>query len=182
MALASQEPVSAPMRRAIQQRLEQIRAEENARILLAVESGSRAWGFWSPDSDYDVRFVYVRDAQDYLSIEPPRDVIERPISDELDFAGWDLAKTLKLIFKSNAVILEWLQSPIHYGDDDAFASAILDFARPRLDEKALSVCTVRLPSHRWTSAGSPGRRACWTPFSKPWQDCTNRRRRRGSSA
>ncbi|MFT4132152.1 nucleotidyltransferase domain-containing protein [Labrys sp. WJW] len=138
MALASQEPVSAPMRRAIQQRLEQIRAEENARILLAVESGSRAWGFWSPDSDYDVRFVYVRDAQDYLSIEPPRDVIERPISDELDFAGWDLAKTLKLIFKSNAVILEWLQSPIHYGGDDAFASAILDFARPRLDEKALA--------------------------------------------
>ncbi|MGJ4858566.1 nucleotidyltransferase domain-containing protein [Labrys sp. La1] len=138
MASALQEPVSARMRETIKQRLDQIRTEENARILLAVESGSRAWGFWSPDSDYDVRFVYVRSATDYLSIEPPRDVIERPISDELDFAGWDLAKTLGLIFKSNAVILEWLQSPIHYGGNEAFSSAIRDFAKPRLDEKALA--------------------------------------------
>lgn len=126
------------MREIIQHRLDRIGNEENARILLAVESGSRAWGFWSPDSDYDIRFVYVRDAADYLSIDPPRDVIERPISDELDFAGWDLAKTLKLIFKSNAVILEWLQSPIRYGGNEAFASAILAFAKPRLDEKALA--------------------------------------------
>lgn len=132
------EPVSAPIRAAIAARLAQVESEEQATILLAVESGSRAWGFWSPDSDYDVRFVYVRRPDLYLALEPPRDVIERPISDELDLAGWDLAKTLRLLFKSNAVILEWLQSPIRYGVEESFATAMLDFARSRLDEKGLS--------------------------------------------
>ncbi|GLS17480.1 hypothetical protein GCM10007874_04950 [Labrys miyagiensis] len=132
------EPVTAELYALIQASLRRIEGEEGARVLLAVESGSRAWGFWSPDSDYDVRFVYVRHPDAYLSVEQPRDVIERPLSDELDIAGWDLAKTLKLIFKSNAVILEWLQSPIRYGGDEDFAAAIQDFARPRLDEKALA--------------------------------------------
>ena len=98
----------------IQQRLDLIVAEEDVRLLFAVESGSRAWGFPSPDSDYDVRFVYARHITDYLRLEDRRDVIERPIVDEIDLNGWDIKKALQLMLKSNAVISEWLQSPIVY--------------------------------------------------------------------
>ena len=84
------------MREKIQAQLHRIEDEEHIKILLAVESGSRAWGFASPDSDYDVRFVYVRRTEDYLRLEMVRDVIELPINDVLDINGWDLQKTLKL--------------------------------------------------------------------------------------
>lgn len=94
--------------------LKQIEQEEGVRILYACESGSRAWGFPSKDSDYDVRFIYVRPVEWYLSILEKRDVIERPISDLLDINGWDLKKALNLFRKSNPPLLEWLQSPIPY--------------------------------------------------------------------
>ena len=74
----------------IQEKLHEIEKRENCRILLAVESGSRAWGFASPDSDYDVRFIYVRDKESYLKLNRPRDVIELPINDVLDINGWDV--------------------------------------------------------------------------------------------
>ncbi len=102
------------MRKAIDAELAQIEADEDVRIVFAVESGSRAWGFPSPDSDYDVRFIYARPVDWYLTIEPGRDVIERPISDELDVSGWDIRKALGLLIKPNPVMLEWLSSPIHY--------------------------------------------------------------------
>ena len=85
----------------IQEKLHEIEKRENCRILLAVESGSRAWGFASPDSDYDVRFIYVRDKESYLKLNRPRDVIELPINDVLDINGWDIQKTLRLLYKSN---------------------------------------------------------------------------------
>ena len=88
--------------------------KENIRILHAVESGSRAWGFASPDSDYDVRFIYVRKPEHYLKLEKARDVIELPINDELDINGWDLDKTLRLLYKSNPTLFEWFSSPITY--------------------------------------------------------------------
>ena len=88
--------------------------DHGVKILLAVESGSRAWGFPSPDSDYDVRFVYVHAMDWYLSIEPGRDVIELPIDKTLDVSGWDLRKALHLLTKSNPALLEWLESPIIY--------------------------------------------------------------------
>jgi predicted nucleotidyltransferase len=94
--------------------LKQIEQEEGVRILYACESGSRAWGFPSKDSDYDVRFIYVRPVEWYLSILEKRDVIERPISDLLDINGWDLKKALNLFRKSNPPLLEWLQSSIPY--------------------------------------------------------------------
>ncbi|WP_138755688.1 nucleotidyltransferase domain-containing protein [Paenibacillus sinopodophylli] len=94
--------------------LTRIEQKENVRILYACESGSRAWGFPSKDSDYDVRFIYVRPVEWYLSIFDKRDVIERPISDMLDINGWDLRKALNLFRKSNPPLLEWLQSPITY--------------------------------------------------------------------
>lgn len=87
---------------------------EGIHILWAVESGSRAWGFPSPDSDYDVRFVYVRPLEWYLSLNAGRDVIELPIIDDLDVAGWDLRKALGLLIKANPALLEWLNSPIVY--------------------------------------------------------------------
>lgn len=95
-------------------KLREIETTENVRILLAVESGSRAWGFASPDSDYDVRFIYVRPRDEYLRLDPHRDVIELPINDLLDINGWDLYKTLQLLHKSNPTLFEWFSSPIIY--------------------------------------------------------------------
>lgn len=102
------------MEQLIQEKLRELEAAENCRILLAVESGSRAWGFASPDSDYDVRFVYIRPAEYYLKLEPIRDVIELPIDDVLDINGWDLNKTLRLLYRSNPTLFEWFSSPIVY--------------------------------------------------------------------
>ena len=102
------------MKERIIQKLYEIEKEHNIRILLAVESGSRAWGFASPDSDYDVRFIYVRQRDDYLRLNAMRDVIELPISDELDISGWDLQKALRLLYKSNPTLFEWFSSPIVY--------------------------------------------------------------------
>ena len=102
------------MRKKIKEQLRRIEDAENIKILLAVESGSRAWGFASPDSDYDVRFVYIRSLEDYLRLDVIRDVIELPIDDVLDINGWDLQKTLRLLHKSNPTLFEWFSSPIVY--------------------------------------------------------------------
>ncbi|MCM3292722.1 nucleotidyltransferase domain-containing protein [Paenibacillus sp. MER 180] len=97
--------------------LRNIETEEQVRIVYACESGSRAWGFPSRDSDYDVRFIYVRPMDSYLSLFEKRDVIERPISNMLDINGWDMKKALSLFRKSNPPLLEWLQSPIVYAEE-----------------------------------------------------------------
>lgn len=102
------------MEELIREKLKEIEREERCRILLAVESGSRAWGFASPDSDYDVRFIYVRTKESYLRLEKVRDVIELPINKELDINGWDLDKALRLLHKSNPTVFEWFSSPIVY--------------------------------------------------------------------
>ncbi|MFN8521616.1 MAG: nucleotidyltransferase domain-containing protein [Chloroflexota bacterium] len=104
-------------------RLEQVEREEDVVVCLAVESGSRAWGFASADSDYDVRFIFVRRPEEYLSVraERRRDVIERPILDEIDLSGWDLRKALRLYLKSNPPLLEWLQCPLVYRERFAVA-------------------------------------------------------------
>lgn len=108
------------MRETILSKLGEIENRENVKILLVVESGSRAWGFASPDSDYDVRFIYVRPKEDYLRLEKTRDVIELPIEGELDINGWDLDKTLRLLRASNPTLFEWFSSPIVYRET-AFA-------------------------------------------------------------
>lgn len=105
---------------AIERRLRRLEAEHNVTIVWAVESGSRAWGFPSPDSDYDCRFIFIRPLVDYLSIHPKRDVIEVPIEEGLDINGWDLFKLARLLLKGNAVAIEWLMSPIIYGGFDEF--------------------------------------------------------------
>ncbi len=98
-------------------------------MLLAIESGSRAWGFPSPDSDYDCRFIYVRRRDDYLTLYPPRDVIEFPLEGELDINGWDLGKALRLLLKGNAVVIEWLTSPYAYAGDASFRDEALALAK-----------------------------------------------------
>jgi predicted nucleotidyltransferase len=108
----------------ILEELKKIENEEQVRILYACESGSRAWGFPSKDSDYDVRFLYVRPIEWYLSIFDKRDVIERPIHDMLDINGWDLRKALNLFRKSNPPLLEWLQSPIQYYENYSVAEQL----------------------------------------------------------
>jgi len=110
----------------IKKRLAGVEKEKDVVICLAVESGSRAWGFPSRDSDYDVRFIYVHRPEWYLSInlEHKRDVIELPIEDELDINGWDLRKALKLFRKSNPPLLEWLQCPIIYIERGALAGRL----------------------------------------------------------
>lgn len=113
--------------------LDSIVREHGAAIGIAVESGSRAWGFPSPDSDYDCRFVYIRPLAHYLTPWPRRDVIELPLVDELDVNGWDLAKSLKLLMKGNAVIIEWLTSPLVYRGDEKFVASFLALARAVAD-------------------------------------------------
>lgn len=94
--------------------LDRLAEDEDVCILYACESGSRAWGFESTDSDYDVRFLYLHPPHWYLRVWPGRDVIERPIDDQLDISGWDLRKALQLLRKSNPPLLEWLGSPNVY--------------------------------------------------------------------
>ena len=117
------ETIPAAVRADIQQRLAAAEAEHDVRVLLAVESGSRAWGFSSPDSDYDARFIYVHRRDWYLAVglEEQRDVIEYPIVDEIDINGWDLRKALRLFWKSNPAFVEWIQSPIVYQQRGSFA-------------------------------------------------------------
>ena len=103
--------------------LNTIAEKEDIIIHYACESGSRAWGFPSKDSDYDVRFIYTRKKDWYLQVDEGRDVIEEPISELLDINGWDLKKALKLLRKSNPPLLEWLYSPIIYIEDRTFTRA-----------------------------------------------------------
>ena len=99
----------------IQAMLDEIARTEGVQILFAVENGSRAWGYVSPDSDYDVRFVYVRPVRDYLTLRPKRkDTIEWVVDETLDICGWDLSKVLQLAYKGNHSLFEWGGSPVVY--------------------------------------------------------------------
>ncbi len=102
------------IKKEIADKFAEIEAKEGVRILYAVESGSRSWGVESPDSDYDVRFVYVRRKEDYLCLQEIRDVIEWQLDEVLDISGWDLKKTLAQFHKGNATLFEWANSPIVY--------------------------------------------------------------------
>lgn len=103
--------------------LKDVEQEHQVRILLAVESGSRAWGFESANSDWDVRFIYVHRPEWYFRVEPQHDVIE-VMDNDLDLAGWELRKALGLLKRSNPSIMEWLNSPVMYSADEAFLKRI----------------------------------------------------------
>ena len=127
------------MRERILERLKQLETEHGVWVLYACESGSRAWGFASPDSDFDVRFIYARPVEWYLTIdvEHRRDVIECPIIDALDIAGWDIRKALKLLSRTNGALLEWLHSPIVYRDQGAFRERLQQLAATAVDARGL---------------------------------------------
>lgn len=113
------------MKAKILQYLEAIESEKNIKILLACETGSRAWGFPSPDSDYDVRIIYVHKKDWYLSLTEKKDTIERMYeNNDIDITGWDLRKSLRLLTKSNGALLERIQSPIIYKQDENFVKEI----------------------------------------------------------
>ena len=102
--------------------LRQIESERNCRILFAVESGSRAWGFASPDSDYDVRAVYVKPLDWYLGLDERKtDTLSAMLPNDIDVAAWELRKALRQMLKSNASFMEWLGSPIVYCDSGLLA-------------------------------------------------------------
>ncbi len=123
------------MKDSICRELKAIEKQHGVRILHAVESGSRAWGFASPDSDYDVRFVYVRPASDYIRLDEPRDVIEWKDDKVLDINGWDLRKTLGQFARGNATLFEWSNSPVVYQTTGEWA-AVYDVAKAYFSEKA----------------------------------------------
>lgn len=127
------------MREEILRRLRAAEREHHVHILYACESGSRAWGFASPDSDYDVRFIYAHSVDWYLSfdIERRRDVIEYPIVDLIDCGGWDLRKALYLFTRTNGALFEWLNSPIKYIEEGSFAQGLRDLAPLAFNQTAL---------------------------------------------
>lgn len=113
------------MKEAIEQKLKEIEQQKGVKILLAIESGSRAWGFHSPDSDYDVRFVYVHSKQWYVGIEDRKDFMNVEVNEVFDVVGYDVRKTLKFFYATNSKIFEWIQSPIFYKKDESFVNALL---------------------------------------------------------
>ncbi|MGW4354057.1 nucleotidyltransferase domain-containing protein [Nocardia sp. NPDC004582] len=129
--------------------LDRIVREHRVDVLLAIESGSRAWGFPSPDSDYDCRFVYLRPAGDYLTPWPGRDVIETPLVGLLDVNGWDLVKALRLLVNGNAVLIEWLMSPIVYRGDGQFRDELHTLADEVADRQRVARHYLHLGRRQW---------------------------------
>jgi predicted nucleotidyltransferase len=113
-----------------------LEAQHGIRILYACESGSRAWGFPSPNSDYDVRFIYVHPLAWYLGLDEGPDTLSFPVDDELDLAGWELRKTLRLLRGSNAALFEWLQSPIVYHEAPGFRAQLVPLLPQAFNPKA----------------------------------------------
>lgn len=109
--------------------LQEIEQKHNVYVLMAVESGSRAWGFASEDSDWDVRFIYMHNPEWYFSVDDQRDVIEEMFENDIDAVGWDIKKALALLKRSNPSLMEWIKSPIVYKSNDSFMRDIVPLAK-----------------------------------------------------
>ncbi|AFY36692.1 Nucleotidyltransferase [[Leptolyngbya] sp. PCC 7376] len=131
--------IKPEIKQEILRRLRAAEFEHNVKILYACESGSRAWGFASLDSDYDVRFIYAHLVDWYLSfdVERKRDVIEYPIVDEIDCNGWDIRKAMYLFSRTNGALLEWLKSPIRYLESSVFAARLRNLENRAANRRAL---------------------------------------------
>jgi predicted nucleotidyltransferase len=116
------------MKQEIVQELKKLEQEKGFKILYAVESGSRAWGFASQNSDWDVRFIYIHPKDWYLEIDQNKDNYNKILENDIDLSGWDLQKTLKLLRKSNPPLLEWLNSSIVYVENDSFLKGMKELA------------------------------------------------------
>lgn len=124
------------MEKIIQANLTRLSKEKDIRILYACESGSRAWGFASPDSDYDVRFIYVKPIEKYLSLNFGAEQINRMLDHDLDFVGWELRKLLGLLRKSNASPFEWLRSPFIYQQEGDFLTELQTLSKAYFSPRA----------------------------------------------
>lgn len=120
------------------EKIKEIEEEKSVEVLLAVESGSRAWGFASPDSDYDIRFIYRHEKDWYLSPWDKDETLEFMTEDDLDGSGWDLRKTFHLLSKSNAALLSWFYSPIVYKENKKFIELFKPLADACFSPIALS--------------------------------------------
>ncbi|MBF6132872.1 nucleotidyltransferase domain-containing protein [Nocardia otitidiscaviarum] len=129
--------------------LDRIERDHRVGVRLAIESGSRAWGFPSPDSDYDCRFVYVAHLDGYLTPWRGRDVIETPLVGLLDVNGWELAKALRLLVAGNAVLVEWLMSPIVYRGDAEFRDELRELAHAVADRNRIAMHYLHLGRRQW---------------------------------
>lgn len=153
--MIQQSTITRTAQEVIQNKLHALAKTHNVRILFAIESGSRAWGFPSINSDYDVRFVYVRHLDDYLSIKEYRDVIETQIQYESkldaleDSNGWDLRKTLYLALKSNPILFEWVQSPIRYIIHDSFDQMLMKFCTEHANVDLIKNHYYKLAVNAW---------------------------------
>ncbi len=127
--------------------------QQGIRIGFAIESGSRAWGFPSPDSDYDCRFIYVRPLADHLALVSHRDVIEFPIVGDIDTGGWDLRKALLLALKGNAVVVEWVKSPIAYEEEPGFRSRLSEVLDAIMVPQKVAMHYVGLLRSHWQAHG-----------------------------
>ncbi len=120
----------------IKKELVRLESEHEIKILLAVESGSRAWGFASPDSDWDVRYIYIHKLDWYLKIDALKDSREKILPNDLDLSGWELKKALKLFRKSNPPMLEWLRSPIIYRENFSTAQTLREMSKQYFNPKS----------------------------------------------
>lgn len=155
--------VDQDTRAAVAARLREIERERGIAVLLAVESGSRAWGFPSRDSDLDVRFLYARPVERYLSVAPLRDQIELPFDPPYDVGGWDLRKAAWLLCRSNATVVEWATSPIRYVANDPLAEGLLALAAAVADPAATRYHYDRMARRAWAAVDGEGR-----PRLKPY--------------
>ena len=135
------------MKDKILHKFQQIEHEKGGILLYAVASGSRAWGFASPDSNYDIRFIYKHEVNYYLSLWEQPDVIEFMTKDDLDGSGWDLRKTIQLLAKSNAPLLGWLYSPVVYYENEAFVKQMRAFAKDCFSPVAFSELLPIVPQN-----------------------------------
>lgn len=138
---------------AIDARLLGVAAEHGVRVPWAIESGSRAWGFASPDSDYDCRFFFVRPRTAYAALWPPRDVIETPLDAILDVNGWDVGKAIRLATAGNATVGEWLRSPWVYDGEPAFRDDLLALVDRVVDPARLRRHYLHVGRAQWSRAG-----------------------------
>ncbi len=132
----------------IQAELSRLEKEKEITILLAIESGSRAWGFPSPDSDYDVRFLYAHPTNWYLSVRERRDVIELPIDDVLDISGWELRKAFRLMLQSNGALYEWMSSPIVYRVNERAIAPLKTLAPQVFNPEAMFYHYLAMAKHK----------------------------------
>ena len=142
--------------RAIDARLDRVEEEQGVSIVWAIESGSRAWGFPSPDSDYDCRFLYARPVADYLGLRSRRDVIETPLDRVFDVNGWDVRKAFGLMVKGNATVGEWLRSPIVYRGDAVLRDDLVALADDVVDRHALTKHYVHVARNNLALLASSG--------------------------